>query len=171
MDGISLPLLLLNHFITLLLILHTRPVDLSHSHRYPAAFLLLMGLINGVFVSLDAFLFYVFWEAMLIPMFLIIGVWGGPRRIYAALKFFLYTFLGSVLMLVALLYLYSRAGSFSILEMHDTRLGLTEQKWLFGAFLLAFRGQASHVAGAYLVAGRARGGAHRGLRDPGRRAA
>lgn len=137
-DGISLPLLLLNHFITLLLILHTRPVDLSHSHRYPAAFLLLMGLINGVFVSLDAFLFYVFWEAMLIPMFLIIGVWGGPRRIYAALKFFLYTFLGSVLMLVALLYLYSRAGSFSILEMHDTRLGLTEQKWLFGAFLLAF---------------------------------
>ena len=93
---------------------------------------------NGVFASLDAILFYFFWEAMLIPMFLIIGVWGGPRRVYATVKFFLYTFLGSVFMLVALLYLYRQAGSFHILDLHRLPLSLAEQKLVFIAFLLAF---------------------------------
>ena len=93
----------------------------------------------GVFSALDAVLFYIFWEAMLIPMFLIIGIWGGPNRVYATIKFFLYTFLGSVFMLVALLYLYQQTGnSFEISDMHDVRLGLTAQKWIFIAFLLAF---------------------------------
>jgi len=93
---------------------------------------------NGVFAALDAILFYVFWEGMLIPMFLIIGVWGGPRRVYATIKFFLYTFLGSVFMLVALIYMYTQSGSFSILDFHVLKLGLTEQLLIFLAFLLAF---------------------------------
>ncbi len=80
--------------------------------QYFAAFLILEGLMIGVFAALDALLFYVFWEAMLMPMFIIIGIWGGPRRVYATIKFFLYTFLGSVLMLVALIYLYLKAGSY-----------------------------------------------------------
>jgi NADH-quinone oxidoreductase subunit M len=92
----------------------------------------------GVFAALDAMLFYVFWEAMLLPMFLIIGVWGGERRVYASLKFFLYTFLGSVLMLVALIYMYLESGSFSILDMHRLPLGLSQQIWIFIAFLVAF---------------------------------
>ena len=92
----------------------------------------------GAFSALDSILFYVFWEALLIPMFLIIGIWGGPRRIYATVKFFLYTFLGSVLMLVALLYLYSEAGSFAVLDLHALPLGLTAQKLVFLAFLVAF---------------------------------
>jgi NADH-quinone oxidoreductase subunit M len=96
------------------------------------------GLMNGVFSALDAVLFYVFWEGMLIPMFLIIGVWGGPRRVYATIKFFLYTFLGSVFMLVALIYMYTQSGSFAILDFHTLKLGLTEQVLIFLAFLLAF---------------------------------
>jgi NADH-quinone oxidoreductase subunit M len=97
------------------------------------------GLINGAFASLDAILFYVFFEAMLIPMFLIIGVWGGPNRVYAAVKFFLYTLLGSLLMLVAMLYLYGKSGgSFEILDWHKLPLSLTAQKWLFFGFLFAF---------------------------------
>ena len=92
----------------------------------------------GVFSALDAMLFYVFFEAMLIPMFLIIGIWGGPKRVYATLKFFLYTFLGSVFMLVALIYLYLQGGSFAILDMHAQGLSLNEQIWIFVAFLLAF---------------------------------
>ncbi|MCB1752171.1 MAG: NADH-quinone oxidoreductase subunit M, partial [Gammaproteobacteria bacterium] len=92
----------------------------------------------GVFASLDAMLFYVFWEAMLIPMFLIIGVWGGPNRVYATIKFFLYTFFGSVFMLVALIYMYFQSGSFDILAFHDLKLGLREQILIFIAFLLAF---------------------------------
>jgi NADH-quinone oxidoreductase subunit M len=97
------------------------------------------GLLNGVFAALDAVLFYVFFEAMLIPMFLIIGVWGGPNRVYAAVKFFLYTLLGSLLMLVAFIYLYNASGgSFEILDYHDLRLSLTEQILIFIAFLLSF---------------------------------
>ncbi|MEA2080978.1 MAG: NADH-quinone oxidoreductase subunit M, partial [Pseudomonadota bacterium] len=106
--------------------------------QYMASFLIMEGLMNGVFCALDAMLFYVFWESMLIPMFLIIGVWGGARRVYATIKFFLYTFLGSVFMLVALIYMYTQADSFSILDFHSLKLGLTPQILIFLAFLLAF---------------------------------
>jgi hypothetical protein len=102
------------------------------------SFLLLEGLMIGVFTSLDVVLFYVFWEAILIPMFLIIGIWGGPRRVYATIKFFLYTFMGSVFMLVALLYLYRQTGSFELSVLHSAKLTLLEQKWIFVAFLMAF---------------------------------
>jgi len=106
--------------------------------QYFAAFLILEGLMIGVFCALDALLFYVFWEAMLIPMFLIIGIWGGARRVYATLKFFLYTFLGSVLMLVAFIYLYGQTGSFDLFGFMDAPLTLTAQKLIFIGFLLAF---------------------------------
>ncbi len=106
--------------------------------QYMAAFLIMEGVMVGVFAALDAMLFYVFWEAMLIPMFLIIGVWGGPNRVYATIKFFLYTFLGSVFMLVALIYMYFQSGSIDILDFHSLKLGLTEQILIFIAFLLAF---------------------------------
>jgi NADH-quinone oxidoreductase subunit M len=106
--------------------------------QYMAAFLILEGLMNGVFAALDSILFYIFFEGMLIPMFLVIGVWGGPRRVYATIKFFLYTFLGSVFMLIALIYMYTQSGSFGILDFHDLRLDLTEQILIFLAFLLAF---------------------------------
>ncbi len=137
-DGISVPLILLTTFTTVLVIIAGWEVIETRLSQYMASFLILEGLMNGVFASLDAILFYFFWEAMLIPMFLIIGVWGGPRRVYATIKFFLYTFLGSVFMLVALLYLYSKMGSFYILDLHMLPLSLTAQKWLFIAFLLAF---------------------------------
>jgi NADH-quinone oxidoreductase subunit M len=107
--------------------------------QYMGAFLILSGLMIGVFSALDGLLFYVFFEATLIPMFIIIGVWGGPNRVYAAVKFFLYTFLGSLLMLVALLYLYFKSGgSFDILTWHKLPLPLTAQTLIFLAFLLAF---------------------------------
>src|SRR5262245_62395367 len=96
------------------------------------------GLMVGVFAALDALLFYVFWEAMLIPMFIIIGIWGGPRRVYATIKFFLYTFLGSVFMLVALIYMYVKAGNYSIAAFQALPLSLLEQHWIFIAFFLAF---------------------------------
>ncbi len=137
-DGISVPLIILTTFTTLLIILAGWEVIDYRLSQYMAAFLILEGLMNGVFAAQDAILFYVFWEAMLIPMFLIIGIWGGPNRIYATIKFFLYTFLGSVFMLVALLYLYSEANSFNILELHDLPLGATAQTLIFIAFLLAF---------------------------------
>ena len=137
-DGISLPLILLTTFMTVLVILAAWDSVETRIAQYMAAFLILEGLMNGVFASLDAILFYFYWEAMLIPMFLIIGVWGGPRRVYATIKFFLYTFLGSVFMLVALLYLYFQSGSFYILHLHDLPLSLTAQKLIFIAFLLAF---------------------------------
>jgi NADH-quinone oxidoreductase subunit M len=137
-DGISMPLIILTTFITILVIIASWEVIEHRISQYMAAFLILEGLMVGVFSSLDAILFYVFWEAMLIPMFLIIGVWGGPRRVYATIKFFLYTFLGSVFMLVALLYLYSQAGSFSILDFHQLPLSLFDQKLIFVAFFLAF---------------------------------
>jgi NADH-quinone oxidoreductase subunit M len=106
--------------------------------QYMAAFLIQSGLINGVFAALDGILFYVFFEAMLIPMYLIIGVWGGPNRVYAAIKFFLYTLLGSLLMLVALIYLYSVSDTFSILDWYDVPLAMRTQILLFVAFFMAF---------------------------------
>ena len=137
-DGISLPLILLTTFTNVLVILAGFEVIEHRLAQYMAAFLILEGLMNGVFAALDAILFYVFWEAMLVPMFLIIGIWGGEQRVYATIKFFLYTFLGSVFMLVALLYLYYKGGSFSILAMHGLPLDLSEQMLIFIAFLLAF---------------------------------
>ena len=137
-DGISMPLIILTTFTTVLVVLAGWQVIKEKTAQYMAAFLIMEGLMNGVFASLDAVLFYVFWEAMLVPMFLIIGIWGGPRRVYATIKFFLYTFFGSVFMLVALIYMYLQSGSFSILEFHLLPLGMTEQVLIFIAFLLAF---------------------------------
>ena len=138
-DGISLPLILLTAFMTVIVILAAWEVIQYKVAQYLAAFLIMEGLMIGVFAALDAVLFYVFWEAMLIPMFLIIGIWGGPQRVYATIKFFLYTLLGSVLMLIALLYLYQQANhSFSILDFHTLKLGLNAQILIFLAFLIAF---------------------------------
>ena len=137
-DGISMPLILLTAFTTVIVVIAGWEVIEYKTAQYMAAFLIMNGLMIGVFSSLDAIVFYVFWEAMLIPMFLIIGVWGGPRRVYATIKFFLYTFLGSVFMLVALIYMYSQSGSFEILDFYGLRLSLNEQIYIFIAFLLAF---------------------------------
>jgi len=138
-DGISVLLVLLNSFITVLVVWSAWIVIERKVAQYMAAFLIMSGLINGVFAALDGVLFYVFFESMLIPMYLIIGIWGGPNRVYAAIKFFLYTFLGSVLMLVALIYLYSvSGGSFSILEWYQLPLSLKTQVLLFVAFFAAF---------------------------------
>ncbi|MCZ6774100.1 MAG: NADH-quinone oxidoreductase subunit M [Proteobacteria bacterium] len=137
-DGIALPLILLTTFTTVLVILAGWVVIKDRLSMYMGAFLILEGFMIGVFCALDAILFYVFWEAMLIPMFLIIGIWGGPERVYATIKFFLYTFMGSVFMLVALLYIYFEGGSFVIAAMHDVAFTLVEQQWIFIAFLLAF---------------------------------
>ncbi|MDH3647436.1 MAG: NADH-quinone oxidoreductase subunit M [Gammaproteobacteria bacterium] len=137
-DGISLPLILLTTFMTVLVIIAGWEVIQDKTAQYMAAFLMMEGIMIGVFSALDAMLFYVFWEAMLIPMFIIIGVWGGPNRVYATLKFFLYTFLGSVFMLVSLIYLYFQAGSYEILDFHTLGIGMQAQKWIFIAFLLAF---------------------------------
>ena len=112
-DGISMLFILLNSFITPLVVIAGWTVIQQRVGQYMAAFLIMSGLLNGVFAALDGMLFYVFFEATLIPMFIIIGVWGGANRVYAALKFFLYTFLGSVLMLVSLLYLYNKSGAAS----------------------------------------------------------
>ncbi len=138
-DGISLPLVLLTSLIGIIVVIAGWRVIKDRVPEYFAAFLIMEGLMIGVFCALDAMLFYVFWEAMLIPMFLIIGIWGGPNRVYATIKFFLYTFLGSVLMLVALLYLYFQAGeSFNILSYYHLHLGETAQILIFLAFLMAF---------------------------------
>ncbi len=137
-DGISMPLILLTTFVTILVIIAGWEVIQYKPSQYMAAFLIMEGVMVGVFAALDAMLFYVFWEAMLIPMFIIIGIWGGPRRVYATIKFFLYTFLGSVFMLVALIYMYFKSGSMEILAFHDLKLNLTEQVLIFIAFLLAF---------------------------------
>lgn len=137
-DGISLPLILLTTFLTPLVIIAGWEVVKLRPAQYFAAFLFLEGLMIGVFASLDALLFYVFWEAMLVPMFIIIGVWGGERRVYATVKFFLYTFLGSVFMLVALIYMYLQADSYAIEAFHQLPLGMREQVLIFLAFLLAF---------------------------------
>jgi NADH-quinone oxidoreductase subunit M len=138
-DGISVLFVLLNSFITVLVVVAGWSVVESRIGQYNAAFLILSGLLNGVFSALDAVLFYVFFEATLIPMFIIIGVWGGPNRVYAAVKFFIYTLAGSLPMLVALLYLYNKSGgSFAILDWHKLPLALTAQILLFFGFLLAF---------------------------------
>ena len=138
-DGISVWFVLLTAFITVVVVISAWEVITERVHQYMGAFLILSGLMVGVFSALDGLLFYVFFEATLIPMYIIIGVWGGPRRVYAAFKFFLYTLLGSLLMLVALLYLYYKSGgSFSILDWHKLPLPLAAQTLLFFAFFAAF---------------------------------
>jgi NADH-quinone oxidoreductase subunit M len=137
-DGISMPLILLTTFITIPIVVAAWTVIEQRPAQYYAAFLVMEGLMIGVFSALDGLLFYFFWEAMLIPMFLIIGVWGGPRRVYATIKFFLYTFLGSVFMLVALIYMNIKAPDFSIASLQNLPLSMHEQYWIFIAFLLAF---------------------------------
>jgi len=137
-DGLSMPLIILTTFTTILVILAGWSVIKKQASQYLAAFLIMEGLMNGVFAALDSMFFYVFWEAMLIPMFIIIGVWGGPRRVYATIKFFIYTFFGSVFMLVAMIYMYYQSGSFAILDMHKLPLNMTEQTLIFFAFLAAF---------------------------------
>src|SRR5262245_23659317 len=137
-DGISLPLVVLTAFVTIPVIVAAWTVIEARPAQYFAAFLIMEGLMIGVFCATDALLFYFFWEAMLIPMFLIIGIWGGPRRVYATIKFFLYTFLGSVFMLVALIYMYVKAGDYSIANFQALPLTLVEQHWIFIAFFLAF---------------------------------
>lgn len=138
-DGISMPFVLLNSFTTVLVVLAGWVVIREKVAQYMAAFLIQSGLLNGVFAALDGVLFYIFFEAMLIPLYLIIGVWGGPNRVYAAIKFFLYTLLGSLLMLVAVLYLYFQSGgSFDILTWHRVPLTLAAQLLLFVAFFFAF---------------------------------
>lgn len=137
-DGISLPLILLTTFITVPILIAAWTVIEQRASQYFAAFLILEGLMVGVFTALDALMFYFFWEAMLIPMFLIIGIWGGPRRVYATIKFFLYTFLGSVFMLIAMIYMYVQAGTYDIATFHDLPLTMTEQYWIFLAFFAAF---------------------------------
>ena len=166
-DGISTPLILADD----VYYAAGRYRGLGHDQDRPGAvlraFLILEGLMIGVFSALDALLFYVFWEAMLIPMFLIIGVWGGERRVYATLKFFLYTFLGSVLMLVAFIYLYGQTGSFDLFGFMDAPLTLTAQKLHLHRVPAGVRREGADVAGTHLVAGRSRGGTNRGFRDPG----
>ena len=137
-DGISLPLILLTTFVTIPVVIAAWTVIEERIVQYFAAFLIMEGLMIGVFAALDGLLFYFFWEAMLIPMFLIIGVWGGPRRVYATIKFFLYTFLGSVFMLVALVYMYLKTGSYEIASFYSLPLTLREQFWIFLAFFAAF---------------------------------
>src|SRR5499427_5306029 len=137
-DGISMPLVVLTAFITIPVIIAAWTVIEARPAQYYAAFLIMEGLMIGVFSATDALLFYFFWEAMLIPMFLIIGIWGGPRRVYATIKFFLYTFLGSVFMLAALIYMYVKSGTYSIAGFQALPLSLLEQRWIFVAFLLAF---------------------------------
>ena len=138
-DGISMPFILLNSFITVLVVLAGWDVIKEKQAQYMAAFLVMSGLMNGIFSALDGVLFYVFFEASLIPMYLIIGVWGGPNRVYAAIKFFLYTLLGSLLMLVALIWLFLESGgSFNILDWHQLPLGMPAQGLIFIAFLLSF---------------------------------
>jgi NADH-quinone oxidoreductase subunit M len=137
-DGIALPLILLTAFITVPVIIASWTSVSQRVAQYYAAFLIMEGLMIGVFSAMDSLLFYFFWEAMLIPMFLIIGIWGGPRRIYATIKFFLYTFLGSVFMLIALIYMYLQSHDYAIASLHDLPLTLVEQRWIFLAFLAAF---------------------------------
>lgn len=137
-DGFSMPLIILTTISTVLVVIAAWEVIQDRLAQYLAAFLIMEGLMIGVFAALDAILFYLFFEAMLIPLFLVIGIWGGPNRVYATLKFFLYTFFGSVFLLIALLYLQFQAGSFSILDFHAVGLSLTQQIWIFLAFLIAF---------------------------------
>ncbi len=137
-DGIAVPLILLTSFTTVIVVLAGWEVIQKRVAQYNAAFLIMSGLMIGVFSALDAVLFYVFWEAMLIPMFLVIGVWGGPNRVYATIKFFLYTLLGSLLMLVAFIYLYHQTNSFELVDFYAFRMPLDVQILIFLAFFAAF---------------------------------
>jgi NADH-quinone oxidoreductase subunit M len=137
-DGFSAPLILLTLFFGVLVVAAGWRSVQKNVNQYMAAFLVMEGLMIGVFSALDGLLFYVFFEAMLIPMFLVIGIWGGPKRVYATIKFFLYTFLGSVFMLIGLIYLYIQSGTWDILAWHDMPLSYVSQKWLFLGFLAAF---------------------------------
>jgi len=139
LDGLSLWFVPLTAFITVIVVIAAWEVVTDQVAPYMGAFLILSGLMIGVFSALDGLLFYVFFEATLIPMYIIIGIWGGPRRVYAAFKFFLYTLLGSLLMLIGLIYLYYKSGgSFEILEWHKLPLPMTAQTLLFFAFFAAF---------------------------------
>jgi len=137
-DGFSMPLIILTSFSMVLVVIAGWEVIQKRPGQYMAAFLMMEGLMNGVFASLDSILFYVFWEGMLIPMFLIIGIWGGPNRVYATLKFFLYTFFGSVFMLLALIYMGIEGDSFAIADMQALTLPMESQTLIFFAFLIAF---------------------------------
>src|SRR3546814_715753 len=137
-DGISVALIGLTTLTSVLVLVGAWSPIPKRVNQYVASMLILEGVMIGVFAAMDAMLFYVFFEAMLIPMFILIGVWGGPRRVYASLKFFLYTFLGSVFMLVGLVYLYLKGGSWQIADMYTLQLSMREQVWLFFAFLIAF---------------------------------
>ena len=137
-DGIAVPLILLTSFTTVIVIISAWQVIEKRVAQYMASFLIMSGLMIGVFSALDAILYYVFWEAMLIPMFLVIGIWGGPNRVYATIKFFLYTLLGSLLMLVAFIYLYMNTGSFEVVDFYNYQMPLNVQVLIFLAFFAAF---------------------------------
>lgn len=137
-DGIAVPLILLTSFTTILVVIAGWEVIQKRVAQYMAAFLIMSGLMIGVFSALDAILYYVFWEAMLIPMFLVIGVWGGPNRVYATIKFFLYTLLGSLLMLVAFIYLFYQTNSFEIVDYYRLQMAMPVQILVFLAFFMAF---------------------------------
>ncbi len=137
-DGIAVPLILLTSFTTVIVVLAGWEVIQKRVAQYMAAFLIMSGLMIGVFSALDGILFYVFWEAMLIPMFIVIGVWGGPNRVYATIKFFLYTLLGSLLMLVAFIYLYHQTNSFELVDYYQLPMPLAVQVLIFMAFFMAF---------------------------------
>lgn len=137
-DGIAVPLILLTSFTTVIVVLAGWEVIQKRVAQYMAAFLIMSGLMIGVFSALDAILYYMFWESMLIPMFLVIGIWGGPNRIYATIKFFLYTLLGSLLMLVAFIYLYYHSNSFEVIDYYRLPMPLDVQILIFIAFFMAF---------------------------------
>ena len=163
-DGISLWLVLLTAFINVVVIVASWESITTRVNQYMGAFLILSGLMIGVFSALDAMLFYVFFEATLIPMYLIIGIWGGPNKIYAAFKFFLYTLLGSLLMLVALIYLYTESGgSFASGRLVQAAAERYRADLAVLCLLRGLCGEGADVAGAHLVARRARGSAHRRL--------
>ncbi|KZC41886.1 MULTISPECIES: complex I subunit 4 family protein [Rhodanobacter] len=137
-DGISVALILMTTFVGILVIGGAWKVIQNRPHQYMACMLLLEGLLIGVFCATDALVFYAFFEAVLIPMYILIGMWGGPRRVYATLKLFIYTFTGSVFMLIALLYLYQKAHTFDLATLAALPLTMKEQAWLFFGFLIAF---------------------------------
>ena len=137
-DGISVALILMTTFVGILVIAGAWKVIQNRPHQYMACMLLLEGLLIGVFCATDALVFYAFFEAVLIPMYILIGMWGGPRRVYATLKLFIYTFTGSVFMLIALLYLYQKAHTFDLATLAALPLTMKEQAWQFFGFLIAF---------------------------------
>ena len=151
-DGFSAPMILLNTITTLLVIPAGWDSIRSRVGGYLAAFLLMSGFTNGVFAAADAALFYVFWEATLIPLFIVIGVWGGARRVYAAIKFFLFTLAGSLLMLVALVYLYRETGSFALADYRAAPLSMAAQALLFFRVFGGVRGQDADDSGAHMAA-------------------